>query len=325
MTRNIVFRILSILIGLSIGLLLVEITLNFTLPESIFYRINIDSTGGNYQLVDNPNLIYVPVPNSGSFNSYGHRGKVFPFAKGNKQRVVVMGDSVTEGLGVEVGQRFTDILEKSLQGEKEIVNLGVCGYSLLQEFEYLKMLGVKFTPDNVLWFITYNDIRLHSGEIYSFNQKLKTARNSAFYETFYKNTIGLNRFLMKFNTTKLIKYAYSCNSPKVFNNNEEKIEFEEADNLLKQLKVLAKWHKFRLTFILLPTNTKLYASEINDLKYLIDRNNILCFDLRELFKSYSISTSAENYFLKKDPCHFSIQGNKAFADVLYNNKAKFGL
>lgn len=291
----------------------------------MFCRINIESTGGNYKLVDNPNLIYVPVPNTGSFNSYGHRGQAFPFAKGNKQRIVVMGDSVTEGLGVEVGQRFTDILEKSLPRDQEIINLGVCGYSLLQEFEYFKLLGEKFRPDNVLWFITYNDMRLHSGEIYCFNQKLRTARNSAFYETYYKSRIGLTRLLMNFNTYKLINYAYSCSSPKIFNNNEDKIILDEADNLLKQLKVLAKDHNFSLTFILLPINTRLYAAEIDDLKYFIDKNHIPCFDFRELFQDYSNSTSVENYFFKKDPCHFSIQGNKAFADILYQHKSKLGL
>jgi lysophospholipase L1-like esterase len=325
MTRKVVLRILSILIGLSLGLLLAEIALIFTLPKSMFYRINIESTGGNYQLVDNPNLIYVPVPNTGSFNSYGHRGKAFPFAKGNKPRIVVMGDSVTEGLGVEVGQRFTDILEKSLQGDKEIINLGVCGYSLLQEFEYFKLLGEKFRPDNVLWFITYNDMRLHSGEIYCFNQKLRDARNSAFYETYYKSRIGMTRFMMNFNIYQLIKYAYSFSSQKIFNNNEDEINLDEANNLLKQLNVSAQNHIFKLTFILLPINTKLYASEISDLKYLIDKNNILCLDFRELFVSDSNSASGENYFLEKDPCHYSIRGNKAFADILYQNKSKLGL
>lgn len=325
MTRNVTFGILSILIGLTIGLFLVEIILNIILPENIFYRINIESTGGNYKLVDNPNLIYVPVPDTGSFNSYGHRGKAFPLAKGRKPRIVAMGDSVTEGLGVEVGQRFTDILENSLHSQKDIINLAVCGYSFLQEFEYFKLVGGKFSPDNLLWFITYNDMRLHSGEIYSFNQKLKDARNSAFYETYYHSRMGLTRFLMHFNSYKFIKYAFSLTSQRIFNNNEEKIGLNEADSLLKQLNALAKEQKFQLSFILLPANTKLYASEINDFKHLIKRNNIHCLDLRELLKSYANQTPLENYFLEKDSCHYSIEGNKAIADLLYHNISKLGL
>lgn len=325
MQRRIVFPILSVSLGLISGLLIAEIALKFTLPERIFYRINITSTDGNYKLVDNPQLIYVPVPNTGSFNAYGHRGPAFSLQKNSRKRIVAMGDSVVEGLGVELGQRFTDILGKSFKEQYEIINLGVCGYSVLQEAEYFKLLGEKFGPDYVLWFITFNDMRLHSGEIYTFNEKLKAVHNSGFYETYYHNKIWFNKLLMSLNIYKLIKYVCSIRSPKVFYNIEERISSDEAEHVLQRLKNLSKGHIIRLTFIFLPSNTDLYKSDIDDLKNLIQKHDIPYMDFREAFKTNSSSSPAERYFLKGDCCHFSSEGNEAFADILYRNRAKLGL
>ena len=189
--KRIVFSAVTILLGIILGVFTTELALRLIMPGKMFYRINISSTDGNYVLTENPRLIYVPVPDTGDFNSYGHRGHAFPFEKTGRKRAVLMGDSVVEGLGVQLGQRFSDVLDRLFDEQYEMINLGVCGYSFLQEFEYFKLLGEKFSPDYVLWFITYNDMRLASGEIYAFNHYLKTAPNSAFYEAYYKTRIGL--------------------------------------------------------------------------------------------------------------------------------------
>jgi lysophospholipase L1-like esterase len=114
-------------------------------------------------------------------------------------------------------------------------------------------------------------------------------------------------------------------SEEVFNNNEEKTTIDEADNLLQQLIKLSQERKFQLIFIFLPVNTNYYESEINDLKRLIEKNNILHLDLRESFKIYSGLPSVEKYFLPKDSCHFSIEGHQAFADILHKSRAELGL
>jgi hypothetical protein len=85
-------------------------------------------------------------------------------------------------------------------------------------------------------------------------------------------------------------------------------------------KELAETRRHRLTFIFLPYNTKAYESEINDLKSLIEKNNLPCLDLRQALKP-----PIERFFLEGDCCHFSIQGNKAMADLLYKHRAKLGL
>jgi lysophospholipase L1-like esterase len=323
--KKLFFCAASILFGLAPAFLISELVLRMIVPGKMFYRINISSTEGNYALTDNPRLIYVPVPNTGDLNEYGHRGKAFPFEKNDRKRIVVMGDSVVEGLGVALGERFSDNLERLLDERYEMINLGVCGYSLLQEFEYFKRLGEEFSPDVVLWFITYNDMRLSSGEIHGFNHYLKTAPNSAFYEAYYKTRTGLNRLLMRSFTYNLVRYACAARAQKIFNNNEEKISLKDADNLLRQINDMARANHFRLMFIFLPLNTDMYASEMNDLRRLMVKNNAPCLDLRESFKSYPGSVPVEKYFLQGDPCHFSVEGNRVFAEILYHERVKLGL
>ena len=302
-----------------------EIFLRFTLPKRMFYRIDISGTHGNYRLSDDPKLIYVPVPDTGDFNSYGHRGPAFSFEKNGTKRIVAMGDSVLAGLDVAVGQRFTDVLAKDLGGSCEVINLGVCGYSLLQEFEYFKLLGQKFSPDYVLWFVTFNDMRLHSGEIVNFNEKLKKSSAGRFYQAYYQTRIGLERFFLSFHTYKLLKYFFSAGSLKIFRNFEERIGLVEADHALRQLKIISGERNFRLVFIFLPVLTHEYAAEIDALKNLLRENNISFLDFEDAFMAGGDPKSAEAYFLPKDACHFSVAGHRAFADILYRNRIQWGL
>jgi lysophospholipase L1-like esterase len=320
-----VFKIISIAFGLGTGLLIGEVVLRFTLPKRMFYRISISGTHGNYKLSDNPKLIYIPVPETGDFNSYGHRGPAFSFEKSGKKRIVAMGDSVVAGLDVDVDQRFTDVLDKKLNGPYEVINLGVCGYSLLQEFEYFKLLAKKFSPDYVLWFITFNDMRLHSGEIVNFNEKLKKARRGPFFQAYYRTRIGLERFLLSFHTYKLLKYLFSAESLKVFRNFEERISLDEADQALKQLKIMSGERNFQLVFVFLPVLTHEFAAEIGALKNLLRENNLSILDFEDAFTGGGVSKSAEAYFLPKDACHFSVEGHRNFADILFRNRAQWGL
>jgi len=72
-------------------------------------------------------------------------------------RIVVMGDSMVFGSGgVEVPDRFTDILERSTENV-EVINMGVPGYGADQEYLYLKTEAFKYHPDLVVFCAFFND------------------------------------------------------------------------------------------------------------------------------------------------------------------------
>lgn len=117
--------VLSILIGLAIT----ELLTFFFLPAPLFRKINVTTLGREYMLSPNKTLIYEPKPGGGEFNKYGYRGKEFAYERNKKKRIVFIGDSVVEGIGVKPHERFTELLNNKLGNGFEVINLGVSGYS----------------------------------------------------------------------------------------------------------------------------------------------------------------------------------------------------
>ena len=72
------------------------------------------------------------------------------------ERILVLGDSFAWGYGVEESERFSQMLEESL--EVEVINAGVSGYSTDQELLWYKSEGVKYETDLVILVIAGNDV-----------------------------------------------------------------------------------------------------------------------------------------------------------------------
>ena len=72
------------------------------------------------------------------------------------ERVLVIGDSFAWGYGVEESERFSQLLEKSL--DVEVINAGVSGYSTDQELLWYKNEGIKYETDLVVLVIAGNDV-----------------------------------------------------------------------------------------------------------------------------------------------------------------------
>ncbi|UCE01464.1 MAG: hypothetical protein JSW67_09215 [Candidatus Latescibacterota bacterium] len=66
------------------------------------------------------------------------------------QRVLLLGDSMAFGTGIEIGWRYSDLLDSSLGGDVEVVNAAVPGWGTDQEFLYLCREGLSLEPDAVV-------------------------------------------------------------------------------------------------------------------------------------------------------------------------------
>lgn len=96
-------------------------------------------------------------------NRLGIRYKDIPLEKENPQeiRVAVIGDSYTEGQGVEEDQTFSALLEKKFQSAGNPVFFINCGISGAGPFEHLRLLkevALLYHPDKVILAIYANDI-----------------------------------------------------------------------------------------------------------------------------------------------------------------------
>lgn len=97
-----------------------------------------------------------------SINSQGLRDKERSFEKpANIFRILMLGDSFTEGWGVAQNKTFSAVLEEKLntlgKGRFEVINMGVGSYSPLLEYLQLKNVGLKFQPDLVILNFDYTD------------------------------------------------------------------------------------------------------------------------------------------------------------------------
>jgi len=100
-------------------------------------------------------------------NSHGLRGQEISLEKPeNTVRVLVVGDSVSFGHGVNDDQIFSYVLEQSLNEylveqkvavAAEVINTSVPGNSPFQEYHDMKR-GLAFSPDIIVLQITLNDI-----------------------------------------------------------------------------------------------------------------------------------------------------------------------
>jgi lysophospholipase L1-like esterase len=95
-----------------------------------------------------------------SQNRYGFRGLGYDFKKGEKKRLLVLGDSFVWGFGVDNEELFTHLMESGSPDTLEVINLGVSGYTTDQEYLLWRKLGSKWTPEDVVLFILpTNDLK----------------------------------------------------------------------------------------------------------------------------------------------------------------------
>lgn len=73
------------------------------------------------------------------------------------KRIIVVGDSVTEGYGVEWKYVFANLLQSRLGPQREVIVLAAGGLNTPQEVHLLKQEGLSYAPDLVVINFVLND------------------------------------------------------------------------------------------------------------------------------------------------------------------------
>jgi hypothetical protein len=93
-------------------------------------------------------------------NSLGMREREIARGKPTgRRRVLLLGDSVTFGTGVNAGWRFSDFMQRALTDDVEVVNAGVPGWGTDQELIYYESFARELESDVVIvTFTMANDV-----------------------------------------------------------------------------------------------------------------------------------------------------------------------
>jgi lysophospholipase L1-like esterase len=123
-----------------------------------------------YLATSNPDLPYRLRPGTTArvgnitvrINSLGLRGaEVAADPSPGRRRILVLGDSVAYGEGLDEGDTLAVRLEGELgmlgQGEAEVLNGAVSGYNTAAELAYLDAVGLALRPQEVILAVSLND------------------------------------------------------------------------------------------------------------------------------------------------------------------------
>lgn len=110
---------------------------------------------------DNPVLFWELDPADSFINEDGFGDRKFERTRTpGTVRIVVLGDSVAFGYGVDPDESFPKALERelnSMQPGHEVLNFGVGGYNTVQEVEFYRVKAREWKPDVILLSYVLND------------------------------------------------------------------------------------------------------------------------------------------------------------------------
>jgi len=321
---NSILFIVTLLVILLIGEIGIRAYLKFAYqpteqgPESPYLEVLPDS-GRAYALR----------PDSGisGLNSSGFRGRELSVDKpDNVFRIVMLGDSVIFGTGVEWNETLPYYLEQQINrlGNSpsfEVYNLGIPGYNTSQELATLREVGLQLQPDLVILNICLNDSDPVK-DVWSAGL-VKKARIATISDINLRTIVGASYFLtfIKKNAVEVIKQYRpdvldTLNSPALFLN---KRVIESAWSEMKQdmldieRESSASGARFIATIFPYKSQVSLSREDLdpqNDLIGFFQDRGIKVFDTTDLYKN------ADKEMFSDHTLHLSAYGGERVANGL---------
>lgn len=167
--RKVIFPLLAMLTGLTVGLFLVELLLRASGLAPVTKLHSVDSSEferipGIWQSNQDVVSTEVPaLPHRVTTNSIGYRGEEIPVEKPEGElRILMTGDSFTFGAFVNNSETLPAQLEKKLRAKCgtnsiRVINAGLSGGTIIGQAEIIKR-GLILEPDLVVLVFYENDI-----------------------------------------------------------------------------------------------------------------------------------------------------------------------
>jgi lysophospholipase L1-like esterase len=171
--RQILSGIATAIVAVVFCAFAIELVTRFVLDDGLQYDLEMWKYARDVkQVARDPALGHEHAPNRHAqlmrtdfkTNSKGLRDREFPYERvAEKRRILMLGDSLTVGWGVEEKETFSKQVEKMYAAKGadiEVINTGVGNYNTVQEVEYFLMEGHKYQPDVVVLNFFVNDAEI---------------------------------------------------------------------------------------------------------------------------------------------------------------------
>ena len=161
--RNLLLNAVLLIGSVATVLLMAEAYFRWFDPQPIIPRYVETSPYGIRKNIGNVHgtMITSEYRHAFNTNSQGFRGtKEYALQKPlGIYRVVVLGDSVALGHGVDDSETFSAVLERKLSevGPAEVINMGVSGFGTAEELIQLRHVGLAYQPDLIILTYFQND------------------------------------------------------------------------------------------------------------------------------------------------------------------------
>ncbi|MFI5219163.1 MAG: SGNH/GDSL hydrolase family protein [Bacteroidia bacterium] len=281
--------------------------------------------------IRNPDTSYIGSLNAVcNINSMGFRDSNYNVRKGkNKKRICFIGDSVTEGYGIEVPQRYSNLtavkansLAQNNSIEYESLNFGISRYATSNELAVLKNYVLPMAPDIVFLQICFNDIA--PNKEYDLSLPIKGLPNLDDETEDYKNFF-VKIFLQKHSALYLLlaeKYNYIRLKSGKSNSILDDVLRINADDMIKtnyfieEIKKVCSGNKIRLiaSYIPLEAEVIIKSEEMsfhinNMLENTCKLHNIEYLNTLKIFRQIK-----DDLYL--DDCHLNTEGNKIVSELI---------
>lgn len=273
-------------------------------------------------------------------NAHGQRGPDYPLEKpAGEFRVIVLGDSMTYGLGVRDEETFPALLEErcsaSGRDDVRVVNAGVAKYATYNYLRWIETQAERFDPDLiVVACFMGNDMGLPTRSIMSIPVPMENVlrRSALAYWVYMKYRLRrakrdladqMGKPFEQIEDADLLQFAGVEDSKLSF---QEKVQlWEHSLTHFEGMKAAADELGVPLVCLLVPTQWMLGAEEGQApipgwlSKRLGDLGIPVVSPMPEL------EPLGEQAYLVFDPGHFSVAGHEATAAALERGLAEHGL
>jgi lysophospholipase L1-like esterase len=266
---------------------------------------------------ENSLLIYTFKPNKCNANSQGFIDYEYSYEKPKGTfRIVVIGDSVAQGAGVDLKETFAKVLENKLNkiNKAEVIILARTGYSTSQELVLLKDNAFNYNPDLIIWSYVLND---PADPVYH-------NANGELGRYYYEPNVHIQSFL----STRFLSLEEKIKSfwcGKEFHKLIHCAHWGQIEKNIKQIGHVSKNKKIPIIFLIHPIfeNIKNYndysLTKIHEkLSYLAVKEGLIVFDLLNAYKKYEIkdiklASNADWY----DPWHPNATGHQIAGEYIF--------